>query len=250
MSENNISKKEKMKKFFMYLTIGLLSFCALIGIAMIFVGVDTTMMNMICTLLIFYGVVLISTPSIQRLGDQSMLIRTMSLLALLMNVLWVIPWVLLVWDAFGNYSLETRDTIWRLLWTAADIAIFCTLATSELIRNRWADRQKKFFQSLPLVCMIYAAFDVFLLIWIPYPYNEIVEKFVLAECILLVLQAVIIYILQQDQLRKQKQEKIKQEFAEQRERQAQAREIEAEKDTAAQREEKDELQDQADFGKE
>lgn len=212
-------EKEKMKKIFTYASIALLSLCAVIGITMVFIGVDEVALKLVSTLLIFYGITLLSTQSTKRLGDKSPLIRCLAIFALIMNMLWVIPWVLLVWDAFGAFEITTRITIWQLLWTAGDLAILCALLASELVQIRWETRIEKFFHSLPMLCTIFLAFDVLIVIWMTDAIDmiDILWKFILAELILIVLHVVVTKILEQDLRRKEKQLQVKQKIAKQRE---------------------------------
>lgn len=176
---------------------------------MIFAGPTITMLSLLSTVFVFYLVATLSIPSIRHLDDRSTLIRSLSVVALIMNVFWVIPWVLLIWDAFGSFDYYTCDTIWRLLWTAADIAIFCTVIAGQLVKIRWSSRLKKFFQCLLMVCAGFIAFDALIMIWYSvFDDGELLFKFICAEIILVVLQIIVTQLLSQKMRQEEARKRI------------------------------------------
>lgn len=208
--------KENIKKTFTYSTIAIASICALLGIIMIFAGPTLTMLSLLSTIFIFYLIVVVSIPSIRRLDDHSILIRTLAIISLIMDAFWAIPWVLLVWNAFDAFDYYTRDAIWRLLWTAADISVFCMIAADQLAKMRWASRIQKFFRSLPLICAGFLAFDVMIAIWFPEDSFELLFKFVCAEIILVALQIIVTQLLGQKMRQDEERQRVIQEARAQR----------------------------------
>lgn len=222
MSISESFSKENIKKTFTYSTIAIASICALIGIIMIFAGPTIAMLSLLSTIFIFYVIVVVSIPSIRHLDDRSILIRTLSVVSLIMDAFWAIPWVMLVWDVFGSFDYYTRDAIWRLLWTAADISIFCTIIADCLAKIRWSSRIEKFFKSLPLICAGFLAFDFLVAIWFPEDSWELLFKFICAEIILVVLQIIVTQLLGQKMRQEADRERMIQTARAQREQQTNA----------------------------
>lgn len=190
-------KAEAIKKFVILATIVIATICALLAIIAIFVGAEPALLNIICTLLILYLAMVYSTKNISHLDDRLPVVRLLSGIALLANIFWSIFWILLVWDAFGALSVDTRDTIWRLVGSAAVISVMCSVLAFSIARVFSVHYPTiiTVYKSLPLVCAGFFGVDILLVIWLPRADTDLLGKFFLAECILLLLQWIVTRIL-------------------------------------------------------
>lgn len=203
MKDSSISKPD-LRKILTYGTIATLTICALAGIVAIFLEVEAVPFNLISTLLIFYLITFLSIQSFKLIGDESMLVRSLAVVSLVMNFCWAIPWVLLVWDAFGGASWSTRVLIWQLLWTAGVIAVTTMVLAHCLAGMQKMERKKKLANSLPLTIIGFMAIDFLVVIWTDYV-SDILWKFFWSEVILVILQVVITQILSAESQRKKRE---------------------------------------------
>lgn len=185
----------KIKKNLVIATIVLISICAFLGIVMIFVGSSLTVMRVMSTLLIMYLVLLCSTNNFVRTESPVAIVRGLSFAALVVNFIWSIPWILLVWDAFDGLGSQAIEIIWKIVGSGMVISAFCTFLASKVVKIINYPTVIKFFKSLPLVCAGFIGLDLLLIIWIDDMDTEIVWKLILSELILLLLQWIITQIL-------------------------------------------------------
>lgn len=196
----------------MYGTIATLTLCAIAGIIAIFLEIETVPINLISTLLIFYLIAFLSMQSLSLVNNKSVAVRSLAIVSLVMNICWALPWILLVWDAFGGAGRQTRVLIWQLLWTAGVLAVSCMTIAHCIAGMQDMDRKKKLFNILPLSVIGFIAIDFLVVIWAEYPY-DIFWKFFLSEIILVILQVVVMQILVGDERRREREaeDKKKQE---------------------------------------
>lgn len=202
--ENSFISKPDLRKLLMYGTIATLTICAIAGIVAIFLEVETVPLNLISTLLIFYLITFLSARCLALVNDKSIAVRSLAIVSLIMNICWGLPWILLVWDAFGGTGKATRILIWQLLWTAGVIAITCMVIAHCLAGMQNMDRRKKLLNSLPISIIGFAAIDFLVVIWAD-RVSDVFWKFFLSEVILVILQTVVTQILTTDAKRRQRE---------------------------------------------
>ena len=162
---------------------------------MIFVGSNLTMMRFMCTLIIMYLLLLCSMNNSIRIENPIPLARSLSIAALIMNFVWSIPWILLVWDAFDIFGDSMVSTVWKIVGSGMVISAFCTYLASRVVRINHFPTIIKVFKSLPLVCASFLGLDLLLIIWIDDMDVDIVWKLILSELILVLLQWIITQII-------------------------------------------------------
>ena len=204
----------------MYGTIATLTICALAGIIAIFLEIETVPFNLISTLLIFYLIAFLSIQSLKLINNESIVVRSLAVVSLVMNFCWAVPWILLVWDVFGGAGHSTRVLIWQLLWTAGVIAMTSMVFAHCLAGMQNMDRKKKLVNSLPLTIIGFLAIDFLVVIWAEYT-SDIFWKFFWSEVILVILQVVVTQILSADNQRRRREA----EEAEKQQREAKLREM-------------------------
>lgn len=191
--ENSYPKK--LKKIFSVATVILLSACAFLGILAIFFEANLTLLCLFSTFAIIYLIFLVCMEDIRILSRQDLSGNWLSVVALIANVFWGLPWILVVWGAFVDFDDLTVETIWRVIGTSAVISIYCTLMPKVLTNLRGKPGIMQVFQSLPVVCATFLAFDFLVAIWVPEAGVELLSKFFWAECILVFLQLLVSQIL-------------------------------------------------------
>lgn len=185
----------KIKRAFSIGTVVLLSACAFMGILAIFVEANLTLFCLLSTLVILYLIFLVSMEDIRVLFNPNLSQNWLAVVALIANVFWGLPWILVVWGAFVNFDDLTVETIWRVIGSSAVISIYCTVLPMVLSGLREKSSVMKFFQSLPVVCATFLAIDFLVAIWAPDAGVDLLGKFILAEIILIILQVLVAQIL-------------------------------------------------------
>ncbi len=187
-----------IKKYLVIATIILICSCAFLAILMIFFGTNITLLKVISTLLIMYLVLMYSTNNFVRMDNSLMLVRALSITALIANFFWSILWILLVWGVFGAWDTTTQNTVWRIIGSGAVISAFCTFLSSQVVHITGQPAIIKFFKSLPLVCAAFLGIDLLLVIWIDDMGGDMIWKLILSEIILVALQGIITAILRRN----------------------------------------------------
>lgn len=143
----------KIKKILLYLTIGLFSAGAILGIASVLFATGPTINQTIITVLIFGIVALFSMNAVSRIDTSNIYIKVLSIISFVSNFFWSIPAVLGVWGVFytvlcidqvkGRYFTgcpdgydETINTISRIAITAFIVTVTTTIIANLLnIKN-------------------------------------------------------------------------------------------------------------------
>lgn len=185
----------KTKKILLYITIGLLSFCALVGIIAIFAGVNSTFWRVAGTAAILFLVMLFSHTNILRLNTTDKSVLACAVIALISNVFWGIPWILLVWGVFGYISSHDITNIARFIATFALVSFFCTTLARNIPKIKQSTSILKVYSSISTIFVSFICIDCLLVIWeVVYDYS-LLGKFILAELILILLQWIVTTIL-------------------------------------------------------
>lgn len=201
MDEKNMIDQDKnpnsakIKRAFSIGTVILLSACAFMGILAIFVEANLTLFCLLSTLVILYLIFLVSMEDIRVLFNPNLSQNWLAVVALVANVFWGLPWILVVWGAFVDFDDLTVETIWRVIGSSAVISVYCTVLPMVLSGLREKPGVMKFFQSLPVVCATFLAIDFLVAIWAPDAGADLLGKFILAEIILIILQVLVAQIL-------------------------------------------------------
>ena len=140
-------------------TITLFSISAFLGIFFVVVGTDTLGWKVVGTTVILGLLSLLSMNNVMRLESPKAPIRNLSTIALISNLFWAIPWILIVWDAFefffctqtpqrylsAHYYLVADCPVWysgmmeliiKIALTAGILSITTTIASNFLgIKN-------------------------------------------------------------------------------------------------------------------
>lgn len=191
----------KLKTIVMYTTIALLVLGGLIGIFMIFFGAETTLLQCLATIGILYLMALLSANNFSRSNNTSNdEVRICSSTALVLNLFWGLPWILIVWGIFGtDYNLVSM--IWCIMWTFLTLALYFTLLSTQIpIIKYYKDKLLAVRQAIPAVLFTYIAINAIVFIWttalatsyfVYFDSISLIFKFIASELILLTLQAVI-----------------------------------------------------------
>lgn len=94
---------QNIKTLLLTATITLFSISALLGIIFILVGTDTLGWRVVGTVAILGLLSLLSMNNVMRLESPKAPIRNLSTTALISNLFWAIPWILIVWNAFKSF---------------------------------------------------------------------------------------------------------------------------------------------------
>ena len=146
---------EKLRKPLLYAVIGLFGLSALLGIFFILASPDQMGSRVIATTTLLAFFALFSLNNINRL-NASGAPKTLSIIALISNVFWCLPWLLTVWDIFawtmctrqyfsyhpeieGLYSYSCTNTyydfmqiMYKVIWLAASISFATTFSANFL----------------------------------------------------------------------------------------------------------------------
>jgi len=147
------SRLGKIKKFLLYLTIGLFFLGAILGIASVLYSTGATVNQTGVTVIIFGIVSLFCMNAVNRIDTSNIYIKILSVISLVSNFFWSIPAVLGVWGVFytvlcidrvkGRYFTgcpdgydETITMITRIAFTAFIVTVATTLINNFLnIKN-------------------------------------------------------------------------------------------------------------------
>lgn len=213
-TQQNHSRLQRTKTFILYTTIALLVVGAAIAIFMIFFGPTHIFGQLLSTIFILYLMTILSINNLSHTGeDAPASTRICSMVALVVNLFWAIPWILLVWDVFGVNDV-LPEMIWRFMWTMLVLSLYFTIMSTQLpfLKNFSGLKQVK--QAIPPVLISYICVNAIVFIWTiswsAYYYDavasfDLIFKLTCAELILLLLQWAIPEIL----LRSQQQNKNK-----------------------------------------
>lgn len=194
-----------IKTYIMYATIALLVIGAVIAIFMIFFGAEVTLLQCLATIAILYLMALLSGSNFSRSNSsQYSEARACSNLALVLNLFWGLPWIMLVWGIFGEDEV-LLGTVWRFMWTFLTLALYFTLIASQVpVIRFYQDKLYVVKQAIPAFLFTYIAINVIVYIWVVTIQNDyqayfdsvtIIFKLIGAELILLTLQGAIPSIL-------------------------------------------------------
>lgn len=150
------------RKYLMWAAIGLFSASAVMGIFFLWFGTDEAGGRVISTTSIMGLLALFSMNNIIRMESGKQRVRMFSVTALVANIFWALPWILLVWGVFAAlspychvethtltythdvYTYQSCDQqyydmlsgLWKLVAIAGIISVVTTLAASFLnIKN-------------------------------------------------------------------------------------------------------------------
>lgn len=133
---------QNFRKFFLYATIGLFSASALIGIYLILFGADSTSGKIVATTAILGAFSLFTMNNIIRLESVQKSVRYSAIGALISNLIWVIPSILMLWGffelfkpdcqysyAYGSYNYTAYNTCMKPYHNLEEV-IFKTINTA------------------------------------------------------------------------------------------------------------------------
>lgn len=201
MNQNQNTPLQKLKTFGLYATIAMLIVSAIIAIFMIFFGTERTLLQVLATMAILYLTTLLCANNASQFESPYAVTRVLSIVALIINIFWSLPWILIVWGCF-DYS--TADMVWRLVWTALSLSVYCTVMSTALpavIYN--FNGYQRVQQFIPMMLVSYIFLNVIIAIW-TFSYSstyDLIMRLIAAEAILLVVQWAVPEILIRNQRR-------------------------------------------------
>lgn len=120
---------QQLKKPLLYTTVGLFAASALIGIIVVLTSTFSILIGQIISTTSILGLLaLFSMNNILRTENEHTYIKVLSIIALIGNLAWCIPWLLIVWDIIDYSGI----TLWRITYTAIIVAFNATLAAKFL----------------------------------------------------------------------------------------------------------------------
>ncbi len=212
MNDPQNSRFQRAKSIILYTTISLLVAGAAIAIFMIFFGPTHIFGQILSTIFVLYLMTILSINNLSHTGDIYYSTRICSIIALVANLFWVIPWILLVWDIFGVDN-TTAEMIWRFMWTMLVIALYFTVISTQIPFLKKFSGPIFVKRAIPVVLVTYICLNALIFIWTHSVSRyylgsigasmDIVFKMTCAEIILLILQWAIPEILLRNQQSKQ-----------------------------------------------
>lgn len=189
--ENNLEQtktKKQIKNIILYATIAVLVVIGFLAIFMIFFEDIETILQILSTLAIIYVITLITSASFPKLSDPQIIKRSFTVAALILNLFWGIPWILIIWGCFKDYAIA--DLAWRFVWTFLASAVYCFLLASQLPLPHLGKSLERVKQAIPIVLISYLFFNILCYIWTIdlVSTGNLMIKLVCAELILLLLQ--------------------------------------------------------------
>ena len=120
MNLNEVDLKQ-IKRVLLRTTISLFTFSAVVAIIIVLGAAefDSTIGRIIGTTTILGLLSMLSMNNVDRLDSESIAARSLSAVALVSNLVWAIPWLLLGWEVF-DYTLLTP--LMRVILTAGVIS--------------------------------------------------------------------------------------------------------------------------------
>ncbi len=168
-----VSSLQKIKKFFLIATITLFSISAVLGIFFILFGADSIGGNVISTTAILGLLSLLTTNNIARSESKNIAVKVTSIGAIISNVVWVIPWICLVWDVFRpmmcaksyyiygggefyncsgqmNYY-DTIECLWKIVGVSLVFSIVLTI-TSGFLKFKKYNSAIQILKIITIIC--------------------------------------------------------------------------------------------------
>ncbi len=206
MNDSTPSRLSRTKTIILYSTIALLVVGAAIAIFMIFFGPTYIFGQLISTTLVLYLMAVLCMNNFTHINSSTPATRICSTIALIINLFWAIPWVLLIWDVFGVDSLYT-EIIWRFMWTMLTLSLYFTIMSTQLPFMKNFSGLTLVKQAIQPVLVSYLFINALVFIWTvawsnyygPFADADLIIKLVCAELILLLLQWAIPEILLRSQ---------------------------------------------------
>lgn len=116
-------------KIFLYATIGFFAFDALVGIFLILAGSSIHNYHLIGQLTSTTSILglfcLLTMNNILRCESSRIVAKCSAITAIIANIIWVTPWLLIVWDFIRGYS--SADACWRIIGDGIVISIYLTM---------------------------------------------------------------------------------------------------------------------------
>ena len=122
----------KIKKILLYTTVGLFAASALIGIVVVLsASFNMIVGRIISTTTLLGALALFSMNNIMRTEDERIHVKVLSIIALISNLVWSLPWLLIIWDVL---KVDTGNALVlsRIISTAAIVSFNTTLSASFL----------------------------------------------------------------------------------------------------------------------
>ncbi len=201
MNQNQNTPLQKLKTFGVYATIAMLIVSAIIAIFMIFFGTERTLLQVLATMAILYLTTLLCANNASQFESPYTVTRVLSIVALIINIFWSLPWILIVW---GCFDYGTADIVWRLVWTALSLSVYCTVMSTALPAVIYNFKgYQRVQQFIPMMLVSYIFLNVIVAIW-TFDYTstyDLIMRLIAAEAILLVVQWAVPEILIRNQRR-------------------------------------------------
>lgn len=93
-------QRTAIKRFLLFSTISLFSLAAFLGVIFVLIGVDETAWKVCSTVLVFALLSLFSMNNIFRIESKRKTVKNLSIIALISNIFWSIPWIIFIWEPF------------------------------------------------------------------------------------------------------------------------------------------------------
>jgi polyhydroxyalkanoate synthesis regulator phasin len=90
-----------IKRMLLFSTITLFSISAFLGIVFVLVSADSTAWKISGTVFVFALLSLFSMNNVFRLESERKSVKYLSVVALISNIFWSLPWILIIWNVFG-----------------------------------------------------------------------------------------------------------------------------------------------------
>ena len=90
-----------IKRMLLFSTITLFSISAFLGIVFVLVSADSTAWKISGTVFVFALLSLFSMNNVFRLESERKSVKYLSVVVLISNIFWSLPWILIIWNVFG-----------------------------------------------------------------------------------------------------------------------------------------------------